>query len=154
MPYEGSIKRTASAGPRRVTGLSSEGLEGGDQHRNPSVSPRGQLCRESRGLEHVCAHMLFTACVHKDVCLCPPMMHLVFAGSGWWMCVFMWVQTSLRTGRHQGAASLSVWVHLCRWDARVSEVLGARVKPTWGKRPSPLLHLSKESQECSWEGQS
>ena len=77
------IKRTASAGPRRVTGLSSEGLEGGDQHGNPSVSPRGQLCRENSGLEHVCAHMLmFTACVPKDVCLCPPMIHLVFAGSG------------------------------------------------------------------------
>lgn len=65
-----------------MTGLSSEGLEAGDQHGNPSVSPRGQLCRESRGLEHGCEHMLFTACVHKDVGLCPPVLHLVFAGSG------------------------------------------------------------------------
>lgn len=79
----------------------------------------------------------FTACVHMDVCVCPPKMHLVLA------CVNADISEDWPSSRSCYCSMIgSVMLKcLCRWEAQVRIILGARTEPAWRQRPPPSLHL-------------
>lgn len=79
----------------------------------------------------------FTACVHMEVCLCPPRVRLVLA------CVNADISEDWPSSRscYRSMIGSVMLKCLCRWEAQVRIILGARTEPAWRQRPPPSLHL-------------
>lgn len=90
-----------------------------------------------------------TACVHMGVCVCPPRMRLVLA------CVNTNISEDRPSSRscYHSMFGSTMLKCLCRWEAQVSILLGARTAPAWRPKPPPSLHLPQREPRCAREGQ-